>query len=250
MDIFARDLDPSTIDFSAKYGASGQDDFSRIMFRRDSTTIDIERIRSPKEIEQSQSPQKKLKNKKHEVKEDIDEDCLEDNKIRKFQEDTKIPIYERIKRSALARYRKGPNYSRYFDMATKYLMSKAGPATELRFSLDALAKSDSKIFGQILIDFPIVQSITIWSDVINLPTLERRDAMHKVPNHVRGEWERTKLSQNTQENVFLFKLLAEHAEISNKLQILHLVGVRLSSLAYNSIGYGLYKSNRIKRFLL
>ena len=53
LDIFARDLDPSTIDFSAKYGASGQDDFSRIMFRRDSTTIDIERIRSPKEIEQS-----------------------------------------------------------------------------------------------------------------------------------------------------------------------------------------------------
>ena len=208
-------MDPSTIDFSAKYGANGQDDYSRIMFRRDSTTIDIERIRSPKEIEQSQSPKKQRKGIKKpnvSLSKDADEEGQADSKIRKFQEDTTIPIYERIKRSGLARYRKGPNYTRYFDMATKYLMSKAGPANDLRFSLDALAKSDSKIFGQILLDFPIVQSITIWSDVINLPTLERRDAMHKVPASVRGEWERTKLSQNMQENVFLFKLLSEHVE--------------------------------------
>ena len=37
----------------------GEDDYSKVMNRKDSTAIDIERIREPKELELSKSPKRK-----------------------------------------------------------------------------------------------------------------------------------------------------------------------------------------------
>ena len=85
-------------------------------------------------------------------------------------------------------------------------------------------------------DFPILENIVIWSDVVNIPTLDRRDTMVKVPAAVKGEFERTRLSQNVRENVFVFYNFAEHIKVSKKLEILHLVGMKISDKAYSALG--------------
>jgi hypothetical protein len=55
---------------------------------------------------------------------------------------------------AIKRYGfKSPGFHKYFEMATKMLMSPKGDATELRLSLDSMQKSDAKVFGFILVDF-------------------------------------------------------------------------------------------------
>ena len=69
-----------------------------------------------------------------------------------------------MKIQATQRYgAKSVNYERYVELAQKYMTS--GP--ELRMTIDALMKSDGKIFGIIVSDFHHLESICFWSEQIN-----------------------------------------------------------------------------------
>jgi hypothetical protein len=68
-----------------------------------------------------------------------------------------------------------------------------------------------------LVDFTFFESITFWSDVVSVTALEKRDSLVELPNRVKMEWEKTKLSQNVHENIWFIKLFAEHIKTSLKL---------------------------------
>ena len=215
--MFKKEIDANTIDFSAKYGTNGIDDFSKVMFRKDSTIIDIDHLCEDSVLEKKSRDESKKRSNKNKSLGTIE--IPEPPKT--MQEDESISIYDRIKRSALKRFSKGHNnYTRYCDLAMKFFMGKSGAKAgkpKLFMSIDMLQKSDAKVFGYILMDFPILESITLWSDVINLPSLERRDDMLVVPKEKLIEDERTKLSQNMHENSWLFRYFTEHIEESNNL---------------------------------
>lgn len=129
-------------------------------------------------------------------------------------------------------------------------MGGDGQLKDLRTNFDALQKSDAKIFGAVVLDFQVLECIQLWSDVINIQQLDRRDKLAAVPAKDRLEFEQTKLSQNTTENSWFFKSLADHVATSQQLQILHIVGLRLSRVGYQTLGHGIFRSTRIRRLLI
>ena len=209
MAIFKKDVDANTIDFSATDGTGGGDAWSRVMNRKDSNIIDIDNLVEESVLEKSRAAShKRLKRVKRSAPGES-KAATERSAAKTMQEDESISILDRIKRSAHGRFAKGStNYARYCDVAKQFFMGKM-PGTKhgqpsLAMSLDSMQKSDAKVLGYILADFPILHGITLWSDVINIPSLERRDAMAEVPRHLKAEYERTKLSQNVRENNSLF----------------------------------------------
>lgn len=52
---------------------------------------------------------------------------------------------------------------------------------------------------------------------MSVTALEKRDSLVELPNRVKMEWEKTKLSQNVHENIWFIKLFAEHIKTSLKL---------------------------------
>lgn len=93
-----------------------------------------------------------------------------------------VPIYEQIKAAGARRYgNRSISYDRYIDLAMNFLMGGDGKLRELRANFDALQKSDSKIMANIILDFQILECIQLWSDVITLVQLERKDEFYVTP---------------------------------------------------------------------
>lgn len=113
MSIFKKEVDANTIDFSAKYGTAGADDYCKVMYRKDSTIIDIDHLVEESVLEKSRASSKKKIKKASSI-----EKVAIPDPPRSMQEDESISIYDRIKRSAGKRYNKGhTNYARYIDLA-------------------------------------------------------------------------------------------------------------------------------------
>ena len=74
--------------------------------------------------------------------------------------------------------------------------------------------------------------------------------MVEVPEKLRGQYESSKLSQNKQENSFLYKALEIHIGNSKKLTTIHLMGHKLSKRSYECIGNGIKNSVYVKRLLI
>ena len=110
--------------------------------------------------------------------------------VRKHKDE---PIYDKIKRFAGSRFgAKSLNAIKYVDLGSKYIL---GPP-DLRMSFDLLMKSDCRCFGMIIADFIHLETIVLWSELVNQSMLDRRDKMVKVPARIKEEFERTKISQN------------------------------------------------------
>jgi hypothetical protein len=84
-------------------------------------------------------------------------------------------------------------------------------------SFDALMKSDGKIFGVIVQDFLHLENICFWSELINQQLLDRKEGFTYVPDRLKSEWERTKLSQNEVENFVFFRAFSSHIANSKSL---------------------------------
>ena len=86
--------------------------------------------------------------------------------------------------------------------------------------------------------------------MISVTALEKRNAIVELPSRVRMEWEKTKLSQNTFENIWFVKLFAEHIRLSLKLQVIHLVGFKLCRSGWRHIGEAVEDSLVIRSLVL
>ena len=129
-----------------------------------------------------------------------------------------LSLYQQIKQACNKRFRsKSTASQRYLELALKYIMSIKPNEPQIKFNFDLIQKSEAKTFGLILVDFKFLESITFWSDIISVTALEKRNALVELPLRVRMEWEKTKLSQNTFENIWFIKHFAEHIRHSLKL---------------------------------
>ena len=158
-------------------------------------------------------------------------------------------MWAQIKARGIKRFGNTIGYERWTDLCQKFLMPVSHEG-DMKFSIDMLSKSDARTFSCILEDFKIMNSITFWSDIITLGALERRTKRAKVPDQLQAEYERTKLSQNSFDNLCVIKALAAHVAESSKLQILHLVALKMSKVAYKHLGHGIFVSTRIRRLLI
>lgn len=52
------------------------------------------------------------------------------------------------------------------------------------------------------------------------------------------------------ENIWFYKSLATHVAHSQNIQILHLVGQKISKFGYQTLGHGIFQSTRIRRLLI
>ena len=93
-------------------------------------------------------------------------------------------------------------------------MGAESSSKEIRANFDFLHKSDAKIISCIMLDFQILEVIQLWSDIITLQQLDRRDAYFQVPVRDRIEFQYSKLSQNIQENIWFYRSLASHISTS------------------------------------
>ena len=84
-------------------------------------------------------------------------------------------------------------------------------------NLDLVSKSEGKIFGMVMQDFTFVESITMYTDVASFTAMDKREKMQDVPEKQKQEWESTKLSCNTDENMLFIIPFSQHIRKSENL---------------------------------
>ena len=137
-------------------------------------------------------------------------------------------MFSQIKAAGARRYvDKSVNFSRYVELGQQILLANAGGKTDIKMNFDILQKSDAKIIGHLINDFQIMECIQLWSDVIDIQRLHRRDKLVVLPPKEQQEFSQTKISQSIIDNVQFYKCLADHASTSLKIQIIHLVGQKI-----------------------
>ena len=116
-----------------------------------------------------------------------------------------------IKTAAYNRFGDGSNAPRYIELAQKFLIGQIKPgSTDFKMNLDLVSKSEGKIFGMVMQDFTFLESIIMYTDVASFSAMEKREKMQDVPEKQKQEWEQTKLSCNTDENLLFINPFADH----------------------------------------
>ena len=74
--------------------------------------------------------------------------------------------------------------------------------------------------------------------------------MQTISDKLRQEWEQTKLSQCSGENVHFIRYFSNHIRSSVNLRVLQLCGFKFSKVGYKLLGQGIEDSMVLKRFVI
>lgn len=90
-----------------------------------------------------------------------------------------VSIYQQIKAAGARRYgMKSSNYIRYIDLGQTFFLGAENNPVDIKMNFDNLQKADAKVIGSLINDFQLVECIQLWSDVIDMKKLHRRDKLH------------------------------------------------------------------------
>lgn len=149
---------------------------------------------------------------------------------------------------ALERYKNAlsPQASAYVEIAQKI----AFQGKHLKMSMDAFRINEAQILGYVFRDCMECETMHFWADTMT-PLHIVKLLKYQQPDQATLERQATqKLSQCQQENVRIFRQLKVCIPLSNTLQVVHLLCIRIKEEGWDCLGQGIENSKSIKRLTL